>query len=77
MNMKGKWKKITSFGLAAIMSVQMFTGCSKPSGTQQSSNSNNVESKAPLSEATSVEFNSEGKYKTTIKSNGADFSNVK
>lgn len=77
MNMKGKWKKITSFGLAAIMSVQMFTGCSKPSGTQQSSNSNNVESKAPLSEATSVEFNSEGKYKTTIKSNGVDFSNVK
>ena len=70
MNKKIGIKRITALALTAVMSVQIFAGCSSGDNSDNSGDNN-----API-KAASVAFSENGDYKTTVTSSKIDLSDL-
>lgn len=65
-------KRFAAFTLAAVMSAQIFAGCSK----QENKSHEETDDEFPI-KASSVAFSEKGDYRTTITSNKIDLSDIK
>ena len=72
MKKKIEIKRITALALAAVISVQIFSGCSSSGNNSD----DGEEDKVPI-KAASVAFSENGDYKTTVTSSEIDLSDLK